>query len=83
MRIGIGAETHALLLEPLDQSSRGEVFGAIESHVLQEVSHAALTLGLRQRSDVDMQAQVNTLLRFRMGRPSPAHPIFERAVVNA
>ena len=49
--VEVAAKFHAHALEPVDDALAGEVFGAVEAHVLQEVGQAALVVFLKYGAD--------------------------------
>jgi hypothetical protein len=55
VRIRVRPEAHAKALEIFHHLASSEVLGAIERHVLQEVRHALLVVGLHHRTHIDVK----------------------------
>jgi hypothetical protein len=77
--IGVGAEGEADPLEPFDELALGDMGRAVEHHMLDEMSDAALVLALVHRAGVDPQAQRSVVRRRRVAQDLVAHSVGERA----
>ena len=61
-RIDVAAEACAYALKPVEDSLSGEVLGAVEAHVLEEVREAVLVGSLLDGAHVGRQIELRTFL---------------------
>jgi hypothetical protein len=77
------AELDPFVVEGRDEGAGLEVGRAVERHVLDEVGHALLGVGLDQAAEVHVQAEEDLLLRLGVVHPDVAEAVLERAEVEA
>ncbi len=78
VRVDVGAERHAETSEGVDQVIRGELGGAVEQHVLEEVGDARLIGVLLTRSCVDRQPHLHAAAWSIVGAEVHGEPVLER-----
>ena len=79
VRVEIGAEPHADLLEEVDERLLREALRAVERHVLDEVREAALVVVLEHRARVHREPDLRALLRLLVRQHVVGEPVRERS----
>ena len=77
--VGVGTEGHAEALEVLDHLAGGEVAGAVEGHVFEEVGHALLVVFFHEGADVHVEAEGGAARGFLVFEDDVADAVFEGA----
>ena len=80
--IGVGAEGEPLPLEDPDHLALGDVGGAVERHMLDEVGEAALIVGLGDRAEREVEADRGGALGRGVAADGVAHAVGEAAVAD-
>jgi hypothetical protein len=82
VRVEIGAEAHADAFEVFDECRLGEPLGAVEGHVLVEVSEAALIVVLLHRACVDCEPEQRALLGLAVLEHVVGEPVGQLALLD-
>ena len=77
--IEVGAEFHAYFFEILRQHLAGEVLGAVEGHVFEEVGEPLLGIVLLNGADVVQNVEVGLSFRLFVVADVVGHSVFELA----
>ncbi len=75
--VGVGTEGHAEALEVFDHLAGGEVAGAVEGHVFEEVGHALLVVFFHEGADVHIEAEGGAARGFLIFEDDVADAVFE------
>ena len=83
-RVGVevGAKTHADALQVVDQLVFGQVAGAVEGHVFEEVGEAPLVFVFEHGPGVDGEAQLGAFFRFGVLPDEVGEPVAELALAD-
>jgi hypothetical protein len=79
VRVDVGAELHAGVLEEIDELLPLEAARAVEEHVLEEVRDAALVLLLEHGARVDDEPQLGAVRRLDVPPDVVGEPVVELA----
>ena len=77
--VDVRAEGHPHTLKEIDEGLFGEIFCAVEEHMLQEVGQPLLVFVLLQRTGVDSQPKLGPVGRFCIGPHVIGQPVVQLA----